>query len=118
MIDKNETVYVYDTDDNSLLGSWTAGGLDKPQGIATDGTDLWIVDEELDRVFRYAGATSRLTGSQSPSDSFPLDAETFTYADDPARRGTCRSSRPYDRGTCTRTLGRRSSVCRGTLCPA
>ena len=67
-----ERVYVYDTDGETLLGDWTAKGLTEPQGIATDGTDIWIVDSSTDRVQRYAGAASRLSGQQYKADSFQL----------------------------------------------
>ncbi len=43
-----------------------------PEGIATDGTDVWIVDSKSDKVFRYAGAASRLSGSQNAASSFSL----------------------------------------------
>src|SRR5262249_5797871 len=73
VIDANKTVYVYDGTGNAL-GSWSAGGLNQPQDITTDGTDIWIVDDAKDRVYRYAGAASRTSGSQSAADSFALDA--------------------------------------------
>jgi DNA-binding beta-propeller fold protein YncE len=70
--DMNKNVYVYDAD-GTLLGSWSAGSLSRNaqvQGIATDGTDVWIVDAAQDKVFRYASAASRLSGSQNAASSF------------------------------------------------
>jgi hypothetical protein len=74
--DANKTVYVYDNH-GVLLGSWTPGSL-HPQaqieGIATNGTDIWIVDAKQDKVFRYTGAASRLSGSQNAASSFSLNS--------------------------------------------
>ncbi|HID23007.1 MAG TPA: tandem-95 repeat protein, partial [Planctomycetaceae bacterium] len=67
------TVFVYNTD-GTLQGSWQAAGLNQPEGIATEGTDLWIVDAASDQVFYYAGAASRTSGSQAADSSFNLDA--------------------------------------------
>lgn len=75
VVDKNETVYVYDTETEVLLGSWHAGGLDKPEGIATDATDIWVVDAGSDQVLRYAGGAALLSGDHDPTDSFELDGD-------------------------------------------
>ncbi|HEY3393007.1 MAG TPA: cadherin-like domain-containing protein [Lacipirellulaceae bacterium] len=75
VVDANRRVYVYDAG-GALLGSWTAGSMPSsatPEGIATDGTDVWIVDSKTDKVLRYAGAASRLFGSQNASASFNLN---------------------------------------------
>jgi hypothetical protein len=45
-----------------------------PEGIATNGTDVWIVDAQSDKVFKYAGAASRLSGSQNAASSFNLNS--------------------------------------------
>ena len=50
------------------------GGLKTPQGIASDGTDIWIVDTNSDKVLRYSGAASRTAGNQGASSSFALTA--------------------------------------------
>jgi hypothetical protein len=76
VIDANRKVYVYDTS-GALLGSWTAGTLAnnaQPEGIATNGTDVWIVDNKSDKVFRYAGAATRLSGSQNAASNFNLNS--------------------------------------------
>jgi hypothetical protein len=74
VVDGNKTVYVYDPSGN-LLGSWTAGGLSSKaqlEGIATDGTNIWLVDQKMDKVYKYSGAASRRSGSQSAASSFSL----------------------------------------------
>lgn len=74
VVDANKKVYVYDTR-GVLLGSWTAGGLGgsaQLEGIATDGVDVWLVDNKSDKVFRYANAASLTSGSRNPVSSFSL----------------------------------------------
>jgi hypothetical protein len=74
VVDANKNVYVYDSR-NVLLGSWSAGGLSSSAaltGIATNGTDIWLVDSYSDKVYKYTGAASLLSGSQSAASSFSL----------------------------------------------
>jgi hypothetical protein len=71
VVDANKTVYVYDAAGN-LQGSWTAGTIVRPEGITVHGNDVWIVDATNDRVYRYAGAATRLTGSQAAASNFKL----------------------------------------------
>ena len=76
VVDANKKVYVYNTS-GGLLGSWTAGSLASNatvEGIATNGTDVWIVDAKQDKVFRYTSAASRLSGSQNAASSFSLNS--------------------------------------------
>jgi hypothetical protein len=76
VVDANRKVYVYNTS-GGLLGSWTAGTMTSsatPEGIATNGTDVWIVDPKSDKVYKYAGAASRLSGSQNAASSFNLNS--------------------------------------------
>jgi hypothetical protein len=73
VIDSDEYVDVYDAAGNHL-GFWKAKGLDKPEGIASNGTDIWIVDRGSDRVYRYAGAANRTSSSMSPTSSFSLNS--------------------------------------------
>jgi hypothetical protein len=73
VIDNDDYVYVYD-DAGNALGYWKAMGLSTPEGIASDGTDIWVVDRGRDRVYRYAGAASRTSGSVSPTSSFALNS--------------------------------------------
>ncbi len=74
VVDANKNVYVYSTG-GALLGSWSAGGLSSSAqltGIATNGTDIWLVDSYADKVYKYTGAASRLSGSQNAASSFSL----------------------------------------------
>jgi hypothetical protein len=74
VVDAARRVYVYNNS-GGLLGSWTAGTLANNatvEGIATDGTHIWIVDARADRVYYYANAASRLTGSQNATTNFAL----------------------------------------------
>jgi hypothetical protein len=74
VIDASRRVFVYDNS-GGLLGSWTAGSLAsnaRVEGIATDGTHIWIVDARADRVFYYANAASRLSGTQTATTNFAL----------------------------------------------
>jgi hypothetical protein len=74
VVDANKNVYVYSTG-GALLGSWSAGGLSSSAqltGIATDGTNIWLVDSYSAKVYEYAGAASRLSGTQSAASSFSL----------------------------------------------
>jgi hypothetical protein len=41
-------------------------------GIATNGADIWLVDASTAKVYKYAGAASRLSGSQNAASSFTL----------------------------------------------
>jgi DNA-binding beta-propeller fold protein YncE len=75
VVDANANVYVY-SPGGTLLGSWSAGGLPSGAqltGIATNGTDIWLLDPaSTAKVFKYTGAASRLSGSQSAASSFSL----------------------------------------------
>jgi hypothetical protein len=76
VVDANRNVYVYNKS-GSVIGSWTARTLPNNatiEGIATNGTDVWIVDARGDRVYRYAGAASRTSGSQFAASSIRLDS--------------------------------------------
>ncbi|MEJ7591182.1 MAG: zinc-dependent metalloprotease family protein [Planctomycetaceae bacterium] len=74
VVDANRNVYVYNRS-GGLLGAWTAGALPNVavvEGIATNGIDVWIVEAKSDKVYRYAGAATRLSGSQTFASSFSL----------------------------------------------
>lgn len=71
-VDRRHGVFVYD-DAGNLRGSWTiGGGLKRPEGIATDGTSLWIVDRKLDEVFFFADGASQPSGTVISDSSFVL----------------------------------------------
>ena len=83
VVDANRNVYVYDINGN-LQGSWSAGSMASnatPEGIATNGTDVWIVDSKSDKVFKYTGAASRLSGSQNAASSFNLNSSNSAPKD-------------------------------------
>ncbi|MFO0847714.1 MAG: Calx-beta domain-containing protein [Gemmataceae bacterium] len=70
--DANGKVYVY-TNAGGFLGYW-ASGVGQPEGVATNGTDVWLADARTDRVYRFANAAARRDRSQSAASSFPLAA--------------------------------------------
>ena len=74
-IDNDDKVSIYDSVAGTLLGSWTATSVNNPEDIATDGTDIWIVDRSDDRVYRFAEAALRRSGSQSAVSSFSLHSQ-------------------------------------------
>ncbi|HVK08634.1 MAG TPA: LamG-like jellyroll fold domain-containing protein, partial [Gemmataceae bacterium] len=78
VLDANKTVYVYNTS-GVLQGSWIAGSMTSnatPEGITTNGTDVWIVDSRSDKVFKYTGAATRLSGSQNAASNFNFNLNT------------------------------------------
>ncbi|MHB8974090.1 MAG: SdrD B-like domain-containing protein [Pirellulaceae bacterium] len=83
VVDANRKVYVYNNS-GGLVGSWTAGTLATTatvEGIAVFGTDVWIVDAKSDKVYKYAGAASRTTGSQNATTSFSLNSANTSPKD-------------------------------------
>lgn len=76
VVDANRNVYIYNNS-GVLQGSWLAGTLATNatvEGIATDGLNIWIIDARSDKVFYYAAAASRRSGSQNATSSFALAA--------------------------------------------
>ena len=73
VVDRDDHVYVYDSNAETLLGRWDAKDVRDPEGIATDGTDIWIVDRRGDRVYRYAGGAAWTGGTHKATDSFKLN---------------------------------------------
>jgi glucose/arabinose dehydrogenase len=85
VVDADKNVYVYNTG-GALLGSWSAGGLSSSAtltGIATNGADIWLVDSSADKVYKYTGAASRLSGTQSAASSFSLVTGKKGYSTNP-----------------------------------
>ena len=83
VVDANRKVYVYDNS-GGLVGSWSLGSLSwaaNVQGIATNGTDVWVVDAYSDNVYKYTNAASRTTGSQNAASSFKLNSGNKNAAD-------------------------------------
>ncbi len=59
VVDANKSIYVYNTS-GALQGSWAAGGLQATaqlEGIATNGIDVWLVDNKTDKVYRCIRAS-------------------------------------------------------------
>jgi Calx-beta domain len=83
VVDANKTVFMYDAH-GVLLGSWAAGSLASNaavEGISVWGSDVWLVDAKQDKVFKYTGAASRLSGSQSATSSFALNGSNTSPMD-------------------------------------
>lgn len=83
VVDNNRTVFIYDTSGGSL-GSWSAGSMPSNaivEGITTDGTNIWIVDSRSDRVYYYANAASRTSGSQTATSNFLLNSQNVNPKD-------------------------------------
>ena len=59
--------------DGQRLGAWQALDLTRPEGLATDGRDLWVV--EAGRMARYQKAAIRTDGEQAASEAFELDED-------------------------------------------
>ncbi|MFT7640240.1 MAG: VCBS repeat-containing protein, partial [Pirellulaceae bacterium] len=72
VIDNDDFVYVHD-DEGTLLGSWRALGLNRPEGIASNGTDIWIVDRGTDEVTFFSGAAGSIPSTDlNATSSFAL----------------------------------------------
>jgi hypothetical protein len=80
VLNSNKVVYVYNAG-GGLLGSWSSSHLKQPTGIATDGTNIWIVDRGTDMVYRYNGAASVTSGSLTASSAFKLTARNTAPED-------------------------------------
>ena len=67
--------------DGSFVGSWLAMGLENPQGIATDGSDLWVVDARTTddaTVLHYPVAAGYIIGAAVPTGSFSLHPDNIS----------------------------------------
>lgn len=73
VVDDRRQVTIVDRQSSTTLGSWTASELEMPEGIATDGTDIWMIDAAANRIFAYANAASWREGVYASSSSFLLD---------------------------------------------
>lgn len=80
--DANRNVYVYNAS-CGLPGSWSPGTLTSTtlvEGIATNGSHIWVVDRTSRKVYYYANAASRVSGTQATF-SFALNAANATPKD-------------------------------------
>ena len=71
VVDANDNVFVYSSN-GSLLGRWSDPGLSSPASIATDGTNIWILDSGTHTIDYFAGGASFTSGSHSPTSTFRL----------------------------------------------
>ena len=73
MVTAGHDVLIYSAS-GTQLGKWTSPSLNNPEGIATNGTDLWIVDQagNKNNLLYFANAASRRDGSAVATKSFPL----------------------------------------------
>jgi subtilisin family serine protease len=74
VVDAARRVYIYNTS-GGLLGNWSLGTLATNatvEGIATNGTHVWVVDARSDRVYYYANAAARTSGTQTATSNFAL----------------------------------------------
>jgi RHS repeat-associated protein len=67
--------------DGAYRGSWVAEGVTDPQGISTDGTDVWIVDAGSKQVLRYAGAAALTGGTAVAQSWFTLNVDNTSPSD-------------------------------------
>ncbi len=81
VIDGSSHIVSVQGPDGTVRGRWLGVGLDDPQGITTDGSDMWIVDAGLDRIYHYVGAANATSGAVLPTGSFALHAENTSPSD-------------------------------------
>ena len=72
VLDQSDQISVFDPASHALLGSWHANGLQNPQDLTTDGTNLWIVDGSSHRVYYFAGGAAFRSGDHAATSSFCL----------------------------------------------
>ncbi len=77
VLNYSKIVYVYNPA-GALLGSWSSSQLKQPVGIATDGTNIWIVDKSTDTVYRYNNAASVTAGALTANSTFKLASGNTT----------------------------------------
>ena len=63
--------------DGEQVDCWYAAGTVQPEGLATDGTDIWLVDASLREILHYPGAAA-FTGGLTASNSFALHPENVS----------------------------------------
>ena len=80
VIDVSGSVFIYDNT-GVLLGQWTPLSVGKPEGIAVWGNDLWLVDPNSDRVYKFTGGAARRTGKVAATSSFALNSGNLNSTD-------------------------------------
>jgi RHS repeat-associated protein len=71
VVDASKRIVVYDKN-GTQIGQWNTNEVTQPQGIATDGTNLWIVGAAQDNVYYYANGASLRSGTVTATSSFSL----------------------------------------------
>ena len=90
-----DKVFVYQASNGTALGNWGIDtGNTSPVGITIDPAattgSLWIVDDVTKRVYEYANARSRISGTQTSTRFFALNAANTKpqgIADPPVSNG-------------------------------
>ena len=59
--------------DGWKLGAWRALDMQDPQGIATNGADIWLVDGMTREILKYSDAAAHTQGAFTADASFKLD---------------------------------------------
>jgi RHS repeat-associated protein len=72
VVNSSRDISAYDRE-GAFLGQWRAGDATQPQGIATDGTHLWLVGVANDRLYYYAEGAARRSGNTVATSWFELD---------------------------------------------
>ncbi len=86
VVDTDKSVTVYDGR-GAALGSWQATDLNNPQGIASDGTNMWILDAGQQKILSYSLGALRYSGSATATSSFSLNTAN-NHATDITTDGT------------------------------
>jgi YD repeat-containing protein len=79
-VSANHQVQVHDLNTRAMVSEWTALQTDgttpiagTAQGVTTDGTDLWIVNDNDDRIYHFpGGASDSLSGGVAAGSSYSL----------------------------------------------
>ncbi|MCU0961709.1 MAG: PKD domain-containing protein, partial [Pirellulaceae bacterium] len=85
-VSSDHTVHVFDAQ-GTHDGSWAPDQLSSPQGIATDGTDLWVVDRGDGRIHYFAEGGARTFGTASADAVYLLHVDNRSPSDLVARDG-------------------------------
>ena len=72
VLDNDRHVYLYDAD-GGFVGRWRSDAAIGADGIATDGTNLWIVSRTTDQIHFFADGSALVSGDHEPTSSFALD---------------------------------------------
>ena len=74
VVDRNDSVYVYN-ESQQLVEQQELSELRSPEGITTNGFDLWVVDRSSDQVYFYQDAVFGLPSNGLSTSTFRLSSE-------------------------------------------